>query len=238
MAQLARSPQNASARSPQNASVLLLPDDLTSNIFLICHQDDAQNSATRVIQVCAQWREFALTMPGLWSSIEFGESLQVKGVIQEMEMKLRRASVSLLDITILYDAVYKPAVKNMMQILRLISPTVERWRSLTIARSTSHTAIRYLFDELATVSAPQLERLHIKPETPSRGIDEPTRWRFRAFGGDLPALHYLELSRCKVDWNSSIFHNLLDLEIQDHQLGTADQSTVISLVRDLIVRAP
>ncbi|KIO32012.1 hypothetical protein M407DRAFT_216525 [Tulasnella calospora MUT 4182] len=225
-------------RPPQNSPILDLPDDVTYNIFLACRHDDPQNLQAIALAVCSQWRDTALSFPTLWSTINLDESLQNQQVVRKIETQLKRAQMTRLDIHIFESAIHQPETRSMLQITKLIFPSVQRWRSLVIERSVPDAALQVLFDSLAKASAPQLEKLAIEPGPFKWHSEMETEWKFQASSSSLPNLRCLHLSRCTFDWNADIFNNLVKLEVRGHSLLKMDRDELVTLIRDLIVRSP
>ncbi|KAG8952235.1 hypothetical protein FRC04_004942 [Tulasnella sp. 424] len=225
-------------RTSQQSPILNLPDDLTYLIFLTCHHDDPERFSTVILRVCSQWRQTALAIPELWSTINFDKNLKEWQVVERIQLQLERAQLAPLHIHIFEPAIHKPAVKNMLKICQLILPLIQRWGSLTIQKDIPHRTLRLLFDRLANTSAPWLERLTIQNRVRWWDPDVDKKWKFKAFGGGMPSLRYLQLSRCTFDWNSHMFDNLIDLEIHDPRTLTMNQEKVIYLVRDILIRSP
>ncbi|KAG9044454.1 hypothetical protein FS837_008127 [Tulasnella sp. UAMH 9824] len=225
-------------RSTPTSPILSLSDDLTYYIFLDCHHTDRLSFAAIASAVCSQWRRIALSTPALWSTIIFEESLKNNQVARKMETRLERAQTAPLEIHIYGSAIDKPEDQSMSRIAELIYPSAQTWRSLVVHPNVPHLALQVLFDRLTNASAPQLEKLSIQPGLLLWHSELGVKWNFKAFGNGTPRLQSLRLSRCRFDWSSSIFNDLIELEVQDPRLLKMDRAQLIAIVRDLIIRSP
>ncbi|KAG8914338.1 hypothetical protein FRC01_004117 [Tulasnella sp. 417] len=222
-------------RPAQNSLILYLPDELTYDIFLTCHDDDRRSFPWIASTVCSQWRCIALSTPVLWSEINFDRSLHNQQVARNIETQLKRAQMAPLDIHIFQSALHETETESMLQIAELISPSAQRWRSLVIEETVQSQTLQILFDRLTTASVPQLENLVIPRGSGSTSVPG---WEFRAFSNGAPRLQFLHLSKCRVDWNSDIFSNLVELEVHDASFLSMDRDPLFTLAWSLLVRSP
>ncbi|KAG9019200.1 hypothetical protein FRB90_005275 [Tulasnella sp. 427] len=245
-------------RPIQKSPILLLPSDLTYDIFHISYDEHCSRDAFQTFYgehrardagrafrgtlslVCIQWRELVLSMPVLWSNIRLRKNVQLEDVRQWVRTQLERASTSPLDILITDDAVPPPSPINMMRLNQLIFSVVQQWRSIRFSESVPHSALRVFFKELGTTSAPQLEKLVLSPTTSfGPSVEDNLKWPSQALSASvLPTMRSLSLSRCEVERDSTVFNNLVELKIHDARGLNIPPSEIAAFIRGILAQAP
>ncbi|KAG8900457.1 hypothetical protein FRC01_010132, partial [Tulasnella sp. 417] len=220
--------------------ILNLPDELTYDIFLTCHRDNPRNFPAVASAVCSHWRNIALSIPALWSTIHFDKSLQNGQDMKRFKKQVKRAQTAPLDIFISGAAVPDPVTDSISKVCQVIIPSITTWRSLVIGRDVKKGALQSLLDRLKNTSAPTLENLAIQPvpESFQWDIEPSAEWKLEVFRNDMPRLQSLQLSRCRFDWNLDVFHGIMDLEIHDHRFSRMGPNEVIKVAQNIIVRSP
>ncbi|KAG8942303.1 hypothetical protein FRC03_003341 [Tulasnella sp. 419] len=144
--------------------------------------------------VCRRWRQYALDIPTLWTTIGFTRKTRHQ-TWERQKAFLERSKDSPLLIVIYgprgWDSIGLSA-SAVAGILRVINPHLHRWRSLTIFLHLK--GVKVICDQLRHACAPALKRLVINPLTlQTKESPRPSKCQFHIFGGGLPNLE---------DWES------------------------------------
>ncbi|KAG8957584.1 hypothetical protein FRC00_003778, partial [Tulasnella sp. 408] len=122
---------------------------------------------------------------------------------------LERSKGHPLDIFLGGFLFYQRSIKTIKEVMRLIVPCTDRWRTLRMFLLPDKIA-RVIFDRLLKVPMPML----IKLEVVHNPNPAPTKWRFRPFlFGGAPQLQYMTLERLSCDYIDARFTSLRVLDI-------------------------
>ncbi|KAG1733645.1 uncharacterized protein EDB91DRAFT_635901 [Suillus paluster] len=148
----------------QKAPVSRIPSDVLSIIFDECRQLNPPWSGilylfrqspieVRLSHVSSHWREVALTLPSLWSSIHFPFAHKEDSLAEY----LKRSEGSLLDM---YIGPWTQHPQIDRAVTNIILPHLPRFRQLVLD-SNSREALASLLEKFRDVSAPALKRLRV-----------------------------------------------------------------------------
>lgn len=217
------------------ASIIDLPYDILYIIFTFCwdkkYPRKQLSFPTIASHVCRRWREYALETPAFWARIDFRNySLH----LDKHQIWLKRSKGHPLDIVLRGFLFYQRSVKTIKEIMRLIVPYNDRWRTLSMFL-LPEKIIRVIFDRLLEIPMPMLTKLEVV-HTPS---PVSIKWRFRPFlYGGAPQLQYMTLERLTCDYIDARFTSLRVLDIFDVEIGTERASVIALKVHRILSRLP
>ncbi|KAG9046069.1 hypothetical protein FS837_005145 [Tulasnella sp. UAMH 9824] len=217
------------------ASINDLPYDILYIIFTLCwnkiYSRKQGSFPTIASHVCRRWREYALDTPAFWARLDFRNySLH----LEKYQIWLERSKGHPLDILLGGFLFYQRGIKTIKEIMRLIVPYTNRWRTLRMFLLPDKIA-RIIFDRLLKIAMPML----IKLEVVHNPSPTPTKWRFRPFlFGGAPRLQYMTLERLSCDYIDARFASLRVLDIFDVETGTERASVIALKVRRILSRLP
>ncbi|KAG8927173.1 hypothetical protein FRC02_008424 [Tulasnella sp. 418] len=168
-----------------------LPFDILYDIFklAICMHISIKTAemAFTFSHVCRRWRQYALDMPTLWTTLTFKRTTRYQ--TWEREKAFLERSKDSPPLIVIYgprgwDSIGLSA-SAVAGILRVINPHLHRLGSLFIFLRLK--GIKVICDQLRHACAPALKRLEINPSNES---PRPSKWQFHIFGGGLPNLEY------------------------------------------------
>ncbi|KIO23268.1 hypothetical protein M407DRAFT_27259 [Tulasnella calospora MUT 4182] len=186
-----------------------LPYDVFHLIFSICCQTSKGTAAFPVLatHVCRIWRQYALSIPSLWTNLEFR---QKKPHFERYRIWLERANGAPFDVLIERGPFQKASVKHAKEIMHLIIPNIASLRTLVVKR-VPHKVLRIIFDRLALITAPQLRTLTVKASRKTAWSSEgvPSKWKFKPFiQGEAPKLRELNLGGINPSYTIGRFKDL------------------------------
>ncbi|KAG8988041.1 hypothetical protein FRB90_002999, partial [Tulasnella sp. 427] len=218
-----------------------LPYDILFIIFTLCWDRDLRRGRppfpVTASHVCRQWREHTLSTPSFWADLRFHES---KLNLQKHQTWIERSADAPIDIGIYGGLFRHSSVKTIKEVMRLIVPYCDRWRSLRLV-SIPEKIIRIIFDRLLHTPMHALTKLEVSGDyaiylkhTPAE-----TRWRFRPFFyGGAPNLHQVTIERLPYNHIDSRFNSLRVLEIQHAEFGNEAVSVIVRNVQGILSRLP
>ncbi|KAG9015679.1 hypothetical protein FRB90_004468 [Tulasnella sp. 427] len=155
----------------------------------MCHEQMDVEFGIALSHVCRTWREHVLAMPLLWNHLKVD---QPNPRWAQVAAQLERSDQAPLDISIHNCAFRKSAIPRVRELMRLILPHLNRWRSLSLLY-LPYKIKRIIWDNIRGKSAPLLKQIRMGP-----GLD-------RMSGG-----------RTQCSWNARNildgFQNLEDVE--------------------------
>lgn len=166
----------------------ILPIDIFHYILIFAHHYLRDSNAAKadiaaftsnVSVVCRSWRNSALQIPCLWSTIVF-DKLNAPS-FQQQALWIERSQELPLDIR-LDEGLWKEAHRNIDRIQELLRPQAHRWRELVMPNAPVRT-ITPLFDNEwgEQISAPKLEKLMVSANLGKTQRDFWEGWKFDAF---------------------------------------------------------
>ncbi|TFK65478.1 hypothetical protein BDN72DRAFT_195770 [Pluteus cervinus] len=199
--------------------VYRLPPEVLTRIFSLTMQIPNRdwyygagmfNRGVAVTRTSQHWRNVALASSSLWSHIS---SSYPKPIMEEWLKRSKAAP--------LYVNVYCTSPRDA----QLFLVPLHRVRELTLELTTNAWNT---FSSNMSSAAPLLEFLSITLNTspPPEGIAEPTFW------GGFPRLRHLHLSGCSFDTESSLFTDLVSLELCNPPNKVPEQA-LLSTLRNL-----
>ncbi|KAG8991088.1 hypothetical protein FRB90_001469 [Tulasnella sp. 427] len=129
--------------------------------------------------VCRTWRNHALSTGTLWTKDELRTR---RPNFEKHRTLMARAKGAPRDVTIDETPFCSSSGKHAKEIMRLLVPYVSHLRTLEVWR-VPLKILRFMFDRLAELSAPQLRELIVKSHKTTAWYDEgrPTKWNFQPF---------------------------------------------------------
>ena len=179
-------------------SISSLPPELLGVIFELALLSSKRRVQYKVpfevvlSHVCSFWRAVATTTPSLWTRIDLYSSR-----LDCAASYLQRSAQMLLDIRIdiyktdkriLFTSVHKRDAL-IQSIVKTLLPHIHRARSIFLLSCYERTALK-LLSYLHNSVAPHLQRLRMNIGHPDKS--GPRTAGFKAFGGGLPQLTFLE----------------------------------------------
>lgn len=241
----------SASRSPKAAATMVttsindLPYDILYTIFCLCwdkmHPRTQLSFPTIASHVCRRWRDYALDTPTFWSSLNF-EGYPLR--LEKYQNWLGRSKDCPLDIALSGSPASRSAfkqrsIKTIKEILRLIVPCSNRWRTLKLS-FVGGKVIRVVFDRLLDIPMPSLTKLEVMG-----GYYAPfhrpghSKWRFRPFlRGGAPNIRSMVIDRLPCDYIDSRFTGLRVLEVCDAPSRDQMPSVVALKVHYLLSRLP
>ncbi|KAJ7249253.1 hypothetical protein B0H12DRAFT_703407 [Mycena haematopus] len=158
------------------ASIMRLPVEILSEIFLHCGKKQDGCRPRLVATVCRKWRNIALATPNLWSDVRLAqEEIKVEALHSLLDLQLQRSGQVPLSIVFC-----EP--RDTTSTLRLLLAVSHRWQSLDLSIFTDS---QQELIQTSTNHFPVLEKLTIRI-VPSLELGNLFR--------PLPLLRELELS--------------------------------------------
>ncbi|KAF6758919.1 hypothetical protein DFP72DRAFT_988900 [Ephemerocybe angulata] len=206
-----------------------MPNEIISHIFHLILLDPEQNPSFSfcISQVCARWRELALTTPNLWTRIAYTYPITDA---QHMcaDFAIQRSGSQPLSILVdCRDPEWDWDEENhsfqwsgMQDILNRLIPEAKRWKALDIL--TDYMASHLLF--------PSPHQNHRRPPPPRGQTFEPVALNehIPLFGGSpIPKLRQLCLTGVHIDWTKSSLRNLTCLEFKYPRHGRLEELTIL-----------
>ncbi|KAF4623872.1 hypothetical protein D9613_001321 [Agrocybe pediades] len=228
--------ENLLRHTPQHRIVMVppihrLPPELLEKIFSYISQDSTVNplDLLPITHVCGRWRVAALSSARIWSRIAMVFPVLPRKVSYTIAM-LERSGAYPLDILLdLRDPAWdwdedahQFGWKEMENVMRLLLPHVQRWKTITILTDTWAPIFTFLWYTKEVKSAPKLESVSLSRcnaffAAPGQ-IFRPVSLRepIPFFGGtQLERLRRLTLVGVHVDWGTaSSLRNLTHLELE------------------------
>ncbi|KAG8926620.1 hypothetical protein FRC01_008625 [Tulasnella sp. 417] len=209
------SPHIQPTPQPSPLHVNDLPYDVFHLIFSICYQTSKGKIPFPVLasHVCRLWRQHALSTPSFWTNLEFRKK---KPHFERYHVWLERANGAPYDMVIDRRPFQKESVKHTKETIRLIIPNIATLRTLVVKR-VPHKILRIIFDRLANMSAPQLQKLTVKSSRRTSWSSEgtPSKWKFKPFiQGEAPSLRELNLDGINPSYTINRFKNLQHVRLK------------------------
>lgn len=159
-----------------------LPFDILFIIFDLCWEKRTHPERPFPMiasHVCRKWRQHTLGTPSFWAIVNIRDS---RPQLEKYQTWLERSGESPLTIVLGDEPFEQRSIKNIKDIMRLIVPHANRWKSLKIWY-IPQKIIQVIFDRLLDVPMPSLTELEVNPEDPAfqSHIPAATKWRFRPF---------------------------------------------------------
>lgn len=151
--------------------ILLIPNEITSVIFIECvHDLKETNIAITISHVCRHWRSIALFLPSLWQDFWYtarkGAAANARAG-KLLDLYLERSQSQLLHLGFDFREVEED--EGRLRCLKKALPHVARWRRLTILASCSeYHATHFFLSHLQTLSAPHLQYLALASDNVNR----------------------------------------------------------------------
>lgn len=147
-------------RTSQNQyrPIFRLPNEVLAEIFFEVRDSLNDNTWMRVMSVCRVWRDVAISVPRLWSTIELDLDMpNEEELLGGLKLVLHRSKQAPLDVTVSTRAQTLPVHK----ILRLdtLAKHVHRFRYVRIR--TIHKESLYQISSAFSAPAPQLKTLRL-----------------------------------------------------------------------------
>ncbi|KAI0785268.1 hypothetical protein C8Q75DRAFT_776626 [Abortiporus biennis] len=188
-----------------------------------------------VSHVCKRWREVALEVPTLWTTIDFAEGEPY----ERTQVYLERSKSALIDISIdVTDDPHdssdseeedeedskrqKEIVREVELMISLVEPHIYRWRTFEYMVSDYRPMQNVLLRLGQATSAPELQVLQLyhyedADDYEHFGLPEYKEQDFVLFHGNVPNLRCVALWGVHLNWEKSTFlRGLSDLELAYH----------------------
>lgn len=211
-----------------------MPNEIISHIFHLILLDPEQNPSFSfcISQVCARWRELALTTPNLWTRIAYTYPITDA---QHMcaDFAIQRSGSQPLSILVdCRDPEWDWDEENhsfqwsgMQDILNRLIPEAKRWKALDILTDTwlpiySFLRLTKTIDDLPHLESLSLARCNAYFAAQGQTF-EPVALNehIPLFGGSpVPKLRQLCLTGVHIDWTKSSLRNLTCLEFKYHAM--------------------
>lgn len=221
-------------------SILDLPFDVLYIIFTLCWE---KNLPTRrhfpiiLSHVCQKWRQYALETPSFWVALNFRD-YRHDLKLEKYRAWLERSGEAPLTIVFGPEPFKQRSVKNAKNIMRLILPHSNRWKSLEIL-NTPRKIIRVIFDRLLDVPLPSLAKLEVGLQDPIFWREPTTKWRFRPFlVGGAPNLREIIVKRLSYNYIDNRFRSLAVLDIFDRDMTFERPPAIALKIHHLLSRLP
>ncbi|QRV81002.1 F-box-like protein [Ceratobasidium sp. AG-Ba] len=200
----------------------VLPPEILIRIFQVstpyCARED-RTSYQNFAGVCRYWREIAIHEPSLWNHVDIATDIS-----EELsKMALERTNKSPIHVHIHASRSRAPAVNSEQEVARvttILSPHVHRICSVgLLTRPPSEALIAGILDLWLKRGSPELARSLIirRPHAMSTIPYPPQSWNGSSLCENsklmLAALQELELQRTKIDWDSSAYRGLVNLQL-------------------------
>ncbi|KAF8440350.1 hypothetical protein L210DRAFT_3630518 [Boletus edulis BED1] len=195
--------------------------------------DDTGSSATAVpfafvvSYVCQHWRNVALSMPSLWTTIVV--TPEERPPYEPVSTLLERSKSLPIDITVSYDHLdeyeddFEPPSDADLEILfAMLIPHIHRWRTMKVTVSEYHHMYAFLsaVSDHSVPAAPQLTTLELYLYDYPVALRYPSMTKhLTLFAGSAPLLTRIVLWGVHVDWDQpwvASASNLTDLELAYH----------------------
>ncbi|KAF8423689.1 hypothetical protein L210DRAFT_954404 [Boletus edulis BED1] len=192
--------------------------------------NDAGSSATAVpfafvvSYVCQHWRNVALSMPSLWTTIVV--TPEERPPYERISTLLERSKNHPIDITINYGDLVHFNVPSSEIPFAMLIPHIHRWRTIKVTVSEYYPMYMFLgaVSDPSVSAAPQLTTLELHfcedPEDDPDLFLYPNMGKhFTLFAGSAPLLTRIVLWGVHVDWDQpwiASASNLTDLELAYH----------------------
>ncbi|KAH0585439.1 hypothetical protein H2248_008680 [Termitomyces sp. 'cryptogamus'] len=142
--------------------VALLPNEILSTIFLLCHGNRVMFTRTLarpfevvISHVSTHWRSVALATPLLWNTINLHVTNQSRShALQRLSAHLKRSSQCLLDISL-----YLSVSDGIREVLYHLTPHVQRWFRVSI--SIERGSPEDIYAPFQPLSAPNMIHLSL-----------------------------------------------------------------------------
>ena len=201
IAHLEESIRALKSRRNELSPISRLPVEILCNIFkfsLTESRTRTPESWTNFSQVSQHWRSSALSAPELWTNIPLGYSRWAQEML--IRSKMARLTIRLCP---------SPAASDPKTIETVRSCLYEMNRVQEIKfTAIPESILEETFRDIPK-SAPQLHTLYIRPSSGTAfSIDED-------FLCDTEHLQRVELTNCKISWDSSLLTGLTRLTLED-----------------------
>ena len=147
-------------RTSQNKyrPIFRLPNEVLAEIFFEVRDSSNDNAWMRVISVCRLWRDVAISVPRLWSTIELDLDMpNEEALLEGLKLVLQRSKQAPLEVTVSTKVPVLPAHK--IRRLDTLAEHVRRFRYVRI-----RTIHRESLDQISasfSAPAPQLKTLRL-----------------------------------------------------------------------------
>ncbi|KAG9046068.1 hypothetical protein FS837_005144 [Tulasnella sp. UAMH 9824] len=220
-------------------SITDLPFDILFIIFDLCWERRTCPELPFPMiasHVCREWRQYALGTPSFWGVINIRD---YQPQLEKYQTWLERSEESPLTIVLGGEPFDRRSIKNTKDIMRLIVPHANRWKSLKIW-SVPQKIIQVIFDRLLDLPTPSLTELDVDPEyLRQRHVPAATKWRFRPFlRGGAPNLREIVIARLSCEYIDGRFPSLTVLDVVDAKLATEIPSVMAVKVQKILSRLP
>ena len=199
-----------------------LPVEILCNIFSLIEDNDIfrrPESWTNFSQVSQHWRSAALSAPELWTNIPLSNPLWA----QEMLIRSKKAK-----LTIRYGLFLDESDYKIIETVRSCLHEMNRVEEINLS-SLPRLALEKIFRDLPK-SAPQLHTLCID----SLHSVETAFSIHEDFLYDTERLQRIELTKCKIRWDSQFLTGLTRLTLED----SLETNSSIIQVLDALQRMP
>jgi len=205
------------------------PEDLVEQEQDFCDDDFSSSYlpgylpfAFLVSRICKLWRNVALEMPSLWTTI--GVFNTERPPYERVVAYLERSKSLPLDICLNHisrEALWSPSVENdnLKALLTLLVPHLSRWASIRVGvRCYDH--MNTFLKAVSDPSVPPATRLEELKLVHNSGLSlQATLSEFKffphftLFGGSAPLLRILVLAGVHIDWSQGWLHSASNLQI-------------------------
>lgn len=226
-----------------NVSIIDLPYDILYIVFALCWDKKYDRSLrkphfpTIVSHVCQNWREHAINTPSFWAILHFQDS-RLK--LEKYQTWLERSKDAPLDIVLTGRQFDQQSVKTIKEIMQLIVPCSDRWRSLRML-VVPDKIIRVLFNRLLDIPVPALMELEVTGDyhRSFKHVPSATKWRFRPFlRGGAPNLQSIVIDSLSCEYVDARFTSLRVLDVYDIETGNEMAAAVALKVHHILARLP
>ncbi|KAG8701233.1 hypothetical protein FRC08_004207 [Ceratobasidium sp. 394] len=206
-------------RSTSLVPINLLPSELLARVFeLLGHSCTDLDSPGNIpaypetlLRVSTSWRQIALDNGRLWTRIILAQSnFPRERLLKRAKARLARAHESLLDLHVRGGPVSGPG-------LELLTELAPRIRSISW-RAHRHDTPSFLRENLPVLiehGVPgSVSALRLSAYSPYQLVADPAVFRSMDRVEEfLATIQYLTLHHVSIDWSSSAYHNLIELEL-------------------------
>ncbi|KAF8431469.1 hypothetical protein L210DRAFT_3764232 [Boletus edulis BED1] len=191
-----------------------------------------------VSYVCQHWRNVALSMPSLWTTIVV--TPEERPPYERISTLLERSKNHPIDITISYGGLVHFNVPSSEIPFAMLIPHIHRWRTIKVTVSEYYPMYAFLgaVSDPSVSAAPQLTTLELHfcedPEDDPEWFLYPTLGKnFTLFADSAPLLTRIVLWGVHVDWDQpwiASASNLTDLELAYHAEDVRPSSAQFSTI--------
>ncbi|TFK61986.1 hypothetical protein BDN72DRAFT_849167 [Pluteus cervinus] len=114
-----------------------------------------------VSHVCKTWREVALALPALWSTLILNKDIySVSSSLARITTFIARSGSHPLNLDFTYNFTNSTGGKVLRKTLELVLPLAERWRYFYLSTNSDHS-IQFLYSQIQDLAVPLLKHFSV-----------------------------------------------------------------------------